>query len=385
MKPATLFLMLLLTLAVRAQQPEVTIEGSFARTPPVKWVIVMFQQGDVAVKDTIRVQNGAWKYKRPLPGPVLANIVYRSDSALRQFNGMGIKQYNFPLYLQPGRIEIETRDSVQGNAVKGSRAHTDYLALQAAAQRYENEFQQGRLDYMKARRANDTATQRAIETRMQALEKEQQERVYGAFVKEQPGSPLALYALQKVTEGGLDPAVHGPLFERFPKATRESPEGKAFAATLATARKTAVGQPAMNFTMNDTLDRPVALASFKGRYVLLDFWASWCGPCRQENPNVVRVYQKYKERNFTVLGVSLDRPGARDKWLGAIRADGLTWTHVSDLKFWDNAAAKQYGIQFIPQNFLLDPNGVIIAKNLNGEDLEKKLAEVLPPVPQRGN
>jgi peroxiredoxin len=121
----------------------------------------------------------------------------------------------------------------------------------------------------------------------------------------------------------------------------------------------------------------VSLSSFKGKYVLVDFWASWCGPCRQENPNVVKAFNKFKDKNFTILGVSLDRPNAKDRWLKAIHDDGLAWNHVSDLKYWDNEVAKLYGIRAIPQNLLLDPQGKIIARNLNGEALDKKLEEVI--------
>jgi len=134
---------------------------------------------------------------------------------------------------------------------------------------------------------------------------------------------------------------------------------------------------AMEFTQPDTTGTPVALSSFRGKYVLVDFWASWCGPCRQENPNVVETFNKFNTKNFTVLGVSLDRPGQKSKWIDAIHEDKLTWTHVSDLKFWDNEVAKLYKVQSIPQNILLDPDGKIIAKNLRGPALEAKLCEIL--------
>ena len=135
------------------------------------------------------------------------------------------------------------------------------------------------------------------------------------------------------------------------------------------------GQPAPEFTMNDTTGKPISLSSLKGKVVLVDFWASWCGPCRAENPNVVAAYKRFSSKGFTVFGVSLDTD--KDKWLQAIAKDGLTWPHVSDLIGWDNAAAKQYGVMSIPASYLLDKEGKIIASNLRGEELVKKLEELL--------
>jgi thiol-disulfide isomerase/thioredoxin len=136
-----------------------------------------------------------------------------------------------------------------------------------------------------------------------------------------------------------------------------------------------VDKQAPNLTMNDVSGKPVSISDFKGKYVLVDFWASWCGPCRQENPNVVEAYNKYKNKNFTILGVSLDQD--KDSWIQAIKNDKLDWTQMSDLKQWESAAVSAYQIQGIPFNVLIDPTGKVIAQELRGPALEQKLAEVL--------
>jgi peroxiredoxin len=151
--------------------------------------------------------------------------------------------------------------------------------------------------------------------------------------------------------------------------------GKELKQILDAALLTGIGRPAPEFTQADTKGTPVALSSFKGQYVLIDFWASWCGPCRLENPNVLKNFRKFHPKGFTVLGVSLDEK--KDKWLAAIRQDGLPWTQVSDLKGWKNEVAVQYGVEGIPMNFLLDKDGKIVAKGLTGPNLEKQLEELL--------
>ena len=166
------------------------------------------------------------------------------------------------------------------------------------------------------------------------------------------------------------------LFNQIDPVYRSLPTAKSLEDRIEIAKKTGIGAYALEFSQNDTLGKPVSLSSFRGRYVLLDFWASWCGPCRAENPNLVKSFNHFKEKGFTVLGVSLDQPGKKDLWMKAIHDDKLTWTHVSDLAYWNNAAARMYGINGVPSNFLIDPQGKIVAKNLRGEALDKKLAEI---------
>ena len=167
-------------------------------------------------------------------------------------------------------------------------------------------------------------------------------------------------------------------FARFPEKLRSSPLGKQLASIIEIGKKTNTGVMAMDFSEPDTAGKTVKLSDFRGKYVLVDFWASWCKPCRAENPNMLKAYNKHKRNNFTILGVSLDDSDGRRAWLGAVYKDGLPWTQVSELKGFKAKSAVLYGVSAIPTNFLIDPSGKIIARNLRGEDLEKKLTELFP-------
>jgi thiol-disulfide isomerase/thioredoxin len=280
------------------------------------------------------------------------------------------------IYLVPESFSIIHVDSFSNTAITGSVVNADLKRFLDAKKPYQQREMAMLPAYQAARQAKDEATVKAIEAQVTVIEKGMYDTVYAPFVRNHPQSPLALYILQLYAQDDPDAPVLRTLFDGLSPAVSGSKAWKDLNEKLTIAAKTSVGTMAMDFTQNDTLDKPVLLSSFRGKYVLLDFWASWCGPCRMENPSVVGAYAKYHAKGFEILSVSLDKPGDKEKWIKAIHADGLVWTHVSDLQFWNNAVAVAYGVGAIPKNFLIDPQGKIIAKGLRGDELEKKLSEI---------
>ena len=196
------------------------------------------------------------------------------------------------------------------------------------------------------------------------------------FVKEHPTSVVSAYITLYQLASQVDETELDSIVSKFPTDLGKSEYVVKLKELIAEQKKTAIGVVAPDFTMNDADGKPVQLSSLRGKVVLLDFWASWCAPCRQENPNVVKMYQEFHPKGFEILGVSLDR--TKEDWLKAIKDDNLGWIHVSDLQYWQNAAARLYGVNSIPQSFLLDKDGKIIAKGLRGEKLAAKLKELFP-------
>jgi peroxiredoxin len=197
----------------------------------------------------------------------------------------------------------------------------------------------------------------------------------GKFVMAKKSSYVSPFVLFVTAQLNQNPAQLEYYYKALAGPVQKSNIGKSLSEYITYSKVGSVGSAALDFTQNDTAGQPVSLSSFKGKYVLIDFWASWCRPCRAENPNVVKVYNKFKNKNFTVLGVSLDQE--KLAWVKAIEKDKLIWTQVSDLQQWNNEVARMYRVQSIPQNFLVGPDGNIVAKDLRGEDLEKKLCELL--------
>lgn len=199
-----------------------------------------------------------------------------------------------------------------------------------------------------------------------------------SFAQTHPGYIVSVEALrQSVLPVPDDIDRTKKIYDGLTSEVKTSASGKTFGGWLASRVAVAVGKMALDFSAPDTSGNIVRLSGYHGKYVLLDFWASWCGPCREENPNVVKAYKRFHEHNFDILSVSLDRPGNRTNWINAIQKDSLPWTQVSDLKFWNSEAVRLYAIKSIPQNFLIDPQGKIIAENLRGETLQKTLEKLL--------
>ncbi len=198
-----------------------------------------------------------------------------------------------------------------------------------------------------------------------------------AFIKLHPDSFVSLYLLSNLS-ANIPADKTESLYGAIGQSYKNTSYAKNILKGIEAKKITAIGKTAPDFEQPDTSGQIVKLTDFRGGYVLLDFWASWCIPCRAENPNVVKAYRRFHHKGFTVLSVSLDQPGGKEAWIKAISQDQLTWTHVSDLQFWNNAVAKLYGIKSIPQNYLLDRTGKIIAVNIRGDELNKKLLEIFP-------
>lgn len=353
---------------------EFKLKGNLKLNKAVDWVYLYYNSGDNRVTDSVQASSGEFKFTGTIAEPTMANLVVKyakqagEEKAKREVTG---------LFLEPGKLELTATDSLLNNKVTGTKGQEDFAAIIKQEQSYEARLKPLYQQYSQARTNKDQAGMDQAEKAIDAIDNEMKEQIYGAFVKNHPGSPVALYALRQYAGYDIDPDKVEPLLNKLPASAQKLPSAVSLKDAVEIAKKTGIGKYAMDFTQADTLGNPVSLSSLKGKYVLVDFWASWCGPCRAENPNVVNTFHKYQNKNFTILSVSLDRPGQKERWLKAIHDDGLTWTHVSDLKFWDNAVAKQYGIKAIPQNLLLDPSGKIIAKNLRGEELAEKLGTLL--------
>lgn len=276
-------------------------------------------------------------------------------------------------YLEPGQVMISTDKHLTDAKVSGTPLNKDYqeyLDVLASFQPRRDSIERVKV---KAYQQRDTALMEGTIIAFRALDNAVKKAEQDYFFTHL-GSQVSLDWLKRNVVISKEKSKAEALFAKMSKTLKNTEAGKSYTKLLNQTASVETGNQAPDFTSTDLENKNVSLSSFRGKYVLLDFWASWCMPCRKENPNVIKAYNTYKSRNFTIVGFSLD--DAKEPWIRAVEKDGLTWTQLCDTKAEGSPVSRLYGVTAIPSNFLIDPQGKIIARDLRGEELEKKLAAI---------
>ena len=313
--------------------------------------------------DSVKVSEGKFQFTGKIDEPEVCYL----------FNPKG--KYLSSLFLENSDITINGKiDDIKNLEIKGSKSQDALNAFNDEMSSFNNKLEDLYKQYKEAQKTDNKELMEQLDSTYYAIDAEKIN-----FTKSYIGSNnktfAAPYILYRELSYSLEVEELDSLFKLLDPALSNSAYFKILDNKIKILYNVAIGKKAPNFTLNDTLGNPVSLSQFKGKYLLIDFWAAWCRPCRAENPNNVKLYADYKDKGFDILGVSFDNK--REAWIKAIKKDGLSWTQVSDLKGWNCAAGKLYGVSAIPHTVLLDKNGVIIAKNLRGEKLRAKISELL--------
>jgi peroxiredoxin len=364
--------LLFLSTVVLAQSTHFTIRGKIASTSKSVKAYLNYYVGYRHISDSASVKNGAFTFNGVINDPVQGFITLKSPG-----NSHGVKEDFVDLYIEKGIIMVHsTRDSISTATVSGTPSNDEHEILKEMLKGVEVSYEMltekkkllvpGSPGYTKKKVALDSLVD---------INEKQFQQVKINYIQQYPQSFISLLQLIDLSYTNLDISLLERLFENLSAGLKTSATGKTLEKKLINSKGLSPGSTAPDFTLPDSSGNMVSLASFRGKYVLLDFWASWCVPCRQENPNIIKAYKAYQNKNFTVISVSLDSDKAR--WLAAVKADNLTWTQLSDLKSFKSKAAGLYNITGIPQNVLIDPDGKIVGRNIKGVELQQLLAKIL--------